>query len=286
MFKIDSHLTNSQKIAKLIQEADAIVVGIGSGLTNADGIGYSGARFESNFADFIAKFKFLDMLQASVFDFPSWPVYWAFHSRFIDLNFFSQPVGQSFLNLKQILNKKDYFIITTNSDNSLETADFDEDKVFYIQGKYNRMQCSKMCHSQTYQDDDLMRQMIQKQKNMEVPYELLPRCLKCDAFLEANKRFAGKGMVEDDNFFAQKSRYEAFLEKYKNKKVLFWEIGVGYITPQLIKWPFWQMVENNSNSYYLTTTNKNYRINKNILDRTLAINDDLKILMEQVKKEV
>nr|WP_318031674.1 hypothetical protein [Mycoplasmopsis bovis] len=87
---------------------------------SADGIGYSGTRFVENFKDFIDEFKFLDMLQASVYHFDDIQNYWAFHSRFMKLNYFDQPASESFLKLKEYLKGKSYHIITTNSDNSLE----------------------------------------------------------------------------------------------------------------------------------------------------------------------
>ncbi|MGC2986353.1 deacetylase SIR2, partial [Enterococcus faecium] len=59
------------------------------------------------------------------------------------LNYFDQPASESFLKLKEYLKGKSYHIITTNSDNSLEAADFDAEKIFYIQGKYNLLQCSR-----------------------------------------------------------------------------------------------------------------------------------------------
>ncbi|QJG67057.1 SIR2 family NAD-dependent protein deacylase [Mycoplasma phocoenae] len=275
-----------KELNQWINEADAIVVGIGAGMTSADGIGYSGKRFESNFPDFIKEYRFLDMLQASLYHFPSWQTYWAFQSRFMDLNYFSQPAGESFINLLEILKGKEYFIITTNSDSSLEVAGFDQQKVFYIQGKYNLLQCSAMCHQQRYQMDDLIKEMISKQENMQVPYELLPHCPKCDAFLEVNKRVAYKGMAEDDQFFAEKARYDEFIKKSSNKKVLFWELGVGYTTPQLIKIPFWEMTKSNKNALYIAMNAKNYRVDKEILDRTIAINDDINAFMKQLKKEI
>ena len=49
-------------LAKEIEEADAVVIGAGSGLSASAGLTYSGERFESKFFDFIAKYHFEDMI--------------------------------------------------------------------------------------------------------------------------------------------------------------------------------------------------------------------------------
>ncbi|QBF34897.1 deacetylase SIR2 [Mycoplasmopsis phocirhinis] len=281
----NNNVKNIKQLLELINQADALVLGIGSGMTAADGIGYTGTRFEQNFSDFIEKFKFLDMLQASVYHFENIQNYWAFHSRFMELNYFNQLPSQSFINLKKFLDNKNFFIITTNSDNALEAANFDDKKIFYIQGKYNLLQCKSMCHNKRYSMDNVVRQMIHEQKNMLVPLEIIPHCPVCGDFLEVNKRLKEKGMVEDEQFFIEKQRYLDFIDQHKNKKILFWEIGVGYSTPMLIKHPFWNMTQQYPNSLYVAMNNRTYRIPNEIKNQTIVINTDIKHVIENLIKE-
>lgn len=281
------HSTNSmyikqaEQLAALIQEADAVVVGIGAGMSAADGFTYIGERFTQAFPDFIEKYRFLDMLQASLFDFESWQEYWAFQSRFVALNYLDQPVGQSYIDLKTLLADKAYHIITTNADNAFDAAGFDCEKIFHIQGEYGLLQCSQHCHAQTYRQDAAIRQMIAQQSDMKVPYELIPRCPKCDAPLEINKRNAEKGMVEDADFHAQLARYEQFLKKHQQDKVLYIEIGVGYTTPQFIKHPFQNMTQANENALFIVLNQKSYRIPEAIRERTIQFDDDIATLIHE-----
>src|SRR5699024_3962594 len=113
--------------------------------------------------DFIEKYNFFDMLQASLFEFENLQEYWAFQSRFCMLNFFEQPVGQAYVDLKKIMKDKAHHIITTNADNAFYAAEFDMNKVFRIQGEYGLMQCSKHCHQKTYQDRALLEEMVDQQ---------------------------------------------------------------------------------------------------------------------------
>ena len=281
---IESEENNAEKLAQLIEEAEAIVIGIGAGMSAADGFTYIGERFTSNFKDFVEKYKFLDMLQASLFHFPSWEEYWAFQSRFIALNYLDQPVGQSYVELLEMLKTKPYHIITTNADNAFWVAGYDKEKVYHIQGEYGLFQCSQHCHPKTYQDDALVRKMIAEQKDMKVPYELIPFCPECGAPLEINKRNAEKGMVEDPIFFEHLDKYNEFLEKNRDKKTLFIEIGVGFTTPQFIKYPFYRELDKNPNALMVTMNQKKYQFPERIASRVLWFNQNSKDLTLDVEE--
>lgn len=276
--------SQAQLLASLIEEADSLVIGIGAGMSAADGFTYVGPRFENAFPDFIEKYHFFDMLQASLHDFEDWQEYWAFQSRFVVLNYLDQPIGHSYIDLKNILSDKPYHIITTNADNAFWKADYDPEKIFHIQGEYGLWQCSQHCHQQTYKNDELIRQMANAQENMKVPKELIPLCPKCNQPLEINKRNEEKGMVEDADFDAQKKRYEEFLQEHQNGKVLYIEIGVGNTTPQFIKHPFWKLVNANPDSLYAVLNQKEYRLPKLIRSRTLSFTENSSSLIAKTRQ--
>ena len=272
---LEQNISESELLAGLIDEADAVVVGIGAGMSAADGFTYIGERFKSNFPDFIEKYNWFDMLQASLFKFPTLEEYWAFQSRFIVLNYLDQPAGKAYIALKEMIEKKPYHVITTNADNAFYAAAYNMDKVLYYQGEYIRMQCSDFCHDETYRDDELMRKMAEQQQNMKIPAELIPYCPKCSAPMEKNKRTAEKGMVEDAKFNAQRDDYNAFLKEHKEGKVIYLEIGVGHTTPQFIKHPFWRETRQNEDALFVTMNQKSYRIPEAIKSRTVFLTDDI-----------
>lgn len=272
---LQTSTSQAELLNELLEEAETIVVGIGAGMSAATGFTYVGERFTEAFPDFIEKYNFFDMLQASLFEFENEREYWAFQSRFSLLNFFDQPVGQAYIDLKQKLENKNYHIITTNADNAFYAADYDMDKVFRIQGEYGLWQCIDHCHQQTYQDEELIRQMVAEQTNLEVPANLVPYCPECGANLEVNKRTEEKGMVEDAHFDEQKIRYEQLLEDNQDKKILFLEIGVGNTTPQFIKHPFQKMTEENPNALFVTLNQKDYFIPHTIRSQTVKIDEHI-----------
>ncbi|PAV28145.1 deacetylase SIR2 [Virgibacillus profundi] len=271
----ESSLSQADLLNQLTEEAEAIVIGIGAGMSAATGFTYVGKRFTDAFPDFTQKYRFFDMLQASLFDFEDEQEYWAFQSRFSLLNFFDQPVGQAYVDLRHMMTGKNYHVITTNADNAFYAAAFDMEKVFRIQGEYGLWQCSEHCHQQTYHDEALIRQMAREQSDMKIPANLVPHCPKCGAGLEVNKRNEEKGMVEDGHFHEQKERYDQFLKENQDKKVLFLEIGVGHTTPQFIKHPFQQMTEKNAKALFVTMNQKDYFIPHGIRPQTVRIDENI-----------
>ncbi|MFB9860986.1 NAD-dependent deacetylase [Salinicoccus siamensis] len=270
-----SDMSQADMLHNLIEESEAVVIGIGAGMSAATGFTYVGERFTNAFPDFIKKYRLFDMLQASLFEFEDVQEYWAFQSRFSLLNFFDQPTGKAYVDLMEIIAGKDYHIITTNADNAFYAADFDMDKVFRIQGEYGLWQCTRHCHQQTYQNEALIRQMVEEQRDMKVPENLIPYCPECGAPLEVNKRTEEKGMVEDAHFHEQRRRYEQFLEQTKGKRTLYLEIGVGNTTPQFIKHPFQRMTEDNPKALFVTMNQKDYFIPHAIRPRTVRIDEDI-----------
>ncbi|WP_025729170.1 SIR2 family NAD-dependent protein deacylase [Atopobacter phocae] len=279
----NTHLNQAEQLAQLIHESDALVVGIGAGMSAADGFTYIGSRFETAFPDFIEKYHFLDMLQASLHSFEDWEEYWAFQSRFVALNYLDQPIGPSYIDLRQILETKPYHVITTNADNAFWITDYDPGKVFHIQGEYGLWQCSEHCHQQTYRDDSLIRQMIKEQQDMKIPSHLVPHCPKCHAPFEINKRNEEKGMVEDADFDAQQQRYESFLSQHETGRVLYLEIGVGHTTPQFIKHPFWKRVADNPDALFVTLNHKHYRLPQPIRKQSIELTQHIATLLNETK---
>lgn len=279
------YLTASSKLSMAFDEADAVLIGVGSGMAAADGFTYAGPRFTQNFPDFIEKYRWLDMFQASVFEFENLNEEWAFFSRFVDLNYMSQPLGESYIRLKELLEGRNYHIITSNADNAFEISGFDKDRVFDVQGKYNLLQCSKGCHPKRWNNEALMKEMIDQQRDMKVPDHLIPYCPECGAPLELNRRNHTDWMVEDARFFKEQKLYKQFLQEYADKKLLILELGCGYMAPQVIKHPFQNMTENQSNSLYMTVNLKDYSIPQNIRNRTIWLQEDIKDLLLNIQQE-
>mgnify|MGYP004527869091 FL=1 len=232
-----------------IENADCIMIGAGAGLSTAAGFTYSGERFEKYFSDFIEKYGFCDMYSGGFYPFDSIEEHWAYWSRYIYINRYMDVDNGVYKRLFELVKDKDYFVLTTNVDHQFQKAGFDKHRLFYTQGDYGLFQCSEPCCQETYDNEECVKDMLEFQEDMHIPTELVPRCPKCGKPMTMNLR-SDNTFVQDDGWYRAAERYEEFLRRYENLHILFLELGVGYNTPAIIKYPFWQMTANNPNAVY------------------------------------
>lgn len=262
------------RLREEIRNADAIVVGAGSGLSTSAGLTYSGDRFERYFSDFHRKYGITDMYAGGFYPYKTREEYWAWWSRQIVCNRYDQPAGKPYLDLLKLLEGKDYFVITTNVDHQFQISGFDKERLFYTQGDYGLWQCSKACHNKTYDNEISVRRMIAEQQDMRIPTDLVPYCPVCGAPMSMNLR-CDHLFVEDDGWHAAHARYENFLHRHKQGRVLFLELGVGGNTPVIIKYPFWEMTDQWPNAAYACINLGEAGCPAKIAEASICINADI-----------
>ncbi len=236
-------------LRQVLNHADAVVIGAGSGLSTSAGFTYDGERFEQYFADFAAKYGIRDMYSGGFYPYSSLEEHWAYWSRYIYINRYMDAPKPVYDALLKLVQNKDYFVLTTNVDHCFQKAGFDKKRLFYTQGDYGLFQCSEPCCRDTFDNEAVIRQMMEQQKDMKIPTELLPVCPHCGKPLTMNLRSDDK-FVEDEGWHRAAERYENFLRTRAGGKILFLELGVGYNTPVIIKYPFWRMTAKNPNAFY------------------------------------
>lgn len=267
----------SEQIKKLkneIETADAIMIGAGAGMSTSAGMRYDDERFKRHFSDFEEKYGFHDMYLGGFYPYETLEEYWAWWSRHILLNRYDVYAGKPYLDLLKAVKNKDYFVITTNVDHQFQLAGFDKKRLFYTQGDYGLWQCSKPCHQKTYDNEEIVRRMAAEQRNMKIPTELIPKCPICGAPMVMNLRCDGK-FVQDNGWYAAEDRYNGFIKRHKNLHILFLELGVGFNTPVIIKYPFWKMTAENSNAVYACVNRGQALCPKEIESRSLCIDGDI-----------
>ena len=263
-----------ERLKAALQDCDAVVIGAGSGLSTAAGFTYTGERFEKYFSDFAAKYGIQDMYSGGFFPFATPEEHWAYWSRYIYINRYMdapKPVYDAILKLVQ---DKDYFVITTNVDHCFQKVGFDKKRLFYTQGDYGLFQCSEPCCQETFENETAIREMVRRQEDMKVPTELLPTCPHCGKPLTMNLRSDNK-FVEDEGWHRAAERYENFLRTHAGQKILFLELGVGYNTPVIIKYPFWQMTAKNPNAIYACINQGQAVCPQEIQRQAICINVDI-----------
>ena len=293
------HMTGTiERLKYALDSAEAVVVGAGAGLSTAAGFRYTGERFQQYFQDFIDKYGFRDMYSGGFYPFETLGGHWAYWSRYIYVNRYMDPLKPVYQKLYEMVKDRDYFVLTTNVDHCFQKADFAKERLYYTQGDYGLFQCSGPCHDRTYDNEETVRAMVEAQgfrvaadgslylpegvtAAMTVPHELVPRCPKCGEHLCMNLR-ADDTFVQDEGWYLAARRYEMFLEEHRDKKVLFLELGVGYNTPGIIKYPFWKMTMENPEAVYACINYGEAYVPEEIAKRSICINADIGEALKQL----
>lgn len=268
-----------------LKNADAIVIGAGAGLSTSAGLTYSGKRFEENFSEFIQKYGMEDMYSAGFYPFATQEEKWAYWSKHIFYNRYSVGATAVYRELHNLVQDKNYFILTTNVDHQFLLSGFKNERIFATQGDYGLFQCAKGCHKKLYENESEVKAMIAHQKDCKIPQYLVPKCPVCGGEMEVNLRVDGY-FVEDDNWHNAADEYSRFLEENQNKKILFLELGVGMNTPGIIKYPFWQMTNQWKNSFYVCINKGQAWAPDELRERSICIDGDIgQILTRLMEKE-
>ena len=271
-----------KKLKSSIEKSDYILIGAGAGLSVSAGFSYDGERFDKYFSEYKDKYGLTDMYSAGFYNYPTLEDFWGYFSLLVYVNRYEIPADETHLNLLEIVKNKNYFIITTNVDGRFDEANFDKDKLFKVQGDYSLFQCSVPCRQETFYNEKQIREMVKSRKNLKIQKELIPKCPNCGKNMSMNLR-CDNTFVQDDNWYHSMDRYKKFLNKAKNNNILFLELGVGFNTPAIIKYSFWDMALKNENSIYANIDLNNAFAVSGLEKRSVCINDDISKVLKYIK---
>ena len=283
-----------------IQNADAVVIGAGAGLSTSAGFTYSGERFEKYFFDFIKEYGIRDMYSGGFYPFPNDEIRWAWWARNIYFNRYVKASKPVYDELFLLLKDKDYFVITTNVDHQFQNAGFDKKKLFYTQGDFGLFQSVNPQIQKTYDNEEWVMKAMEaqgfvKDKNgvfsipeggeilMRIPAELIPKCPDDGSDMTNNLRI-DSSFVEDEGWHTAAEKYSEFLEKHKNNHVLFLELGVGGNTPVIVKYPFWYMVMENKKAVYACVNYQEAFCPNELEERSICIDGDIGEVLKEIQK--
>ena len=277
----EAYNENINRLKKETETADAIIIGAGAGLSTAAGFEYSGENFRKHFSDFEAKYGFHDMYSGGFYPYDTAEEFWAYWSRNIYVNRYEDHDNGTYKMLYDLVKDKDYFILTTNVDHQFQKAGFDKKRLFYTQGDYGLFQCSEPCHSKTYDNREAVMDMLEFQKDMKIPSELIPKCPVCGKPMTTNLRIDDT-FVQDEGWYKASERYSDFIRRNENLHILFLELGVGYNTPAIIKYPFWNMTSKNPNAVYACVNFGDARCPDEIKEQSICIDSDIREVLQEI----
>jgi len=289
---------NIQRLKSEIETADAIVIGAGAGLSTAAGLTYSGERFDRYFSDFKERFGITDMYSGGFYPFPDDETRWAWWARHIYYNRYIEAPKPVYQKLFERVCGKDYFVITTNVDHQFQKAGFDKKRLFYTQGDYGLFQSVNPSIRKTYDNDEWVMQAMgaqgfikdaegifqipQSGVVMKIPAELIPKCMDDGSPLTMNLR-ADDSFVEDEGWHRASAAYSDFILRHENLHTLYFEIGVGANTPVIIKYPFWQMTNDNPKAVYACLNYNEAFCPKQIEKQSICLDGDAGVILDLIE---
>ena len=301
--RITSETTENgmEKFRKVLDEADTVIIGAGSGLSTAAGYTYSGERFNTYFSDFAEKYKIQDIYSGGFYPFPDMETYWAWWSRHIWVNRYVPIPNDTYDRLYDLVKDKDYFVLTTNVDHCFQRSGFDKKRLFYTQGDYGLLQSSNphgASAHKTYDNEEICRKMLLAQGfeigednsliipegadiRMQIPTELVPYCPDDGELMTTNLR-ADDTFVEEEGWHQAAERYTEFLRRHEGTKTVFLETAVGFNTPGIVKFSFWKMTGEWPDATYVCLNQGQAYAPDEIKEKSICINGDLKEILAEL----
>lgn len=273
-----------QQAAKLLDNAQMLLIGAGAGASAAAGLTYDGERFYKNFQEFIEKYGKIhmrDMYSSGFYPFPTQEAKWGYWSKHSMINRFLPPALPLYQKLYEAVKEKDYFVLTTNVDHQFQKAGFAVERIFATQGDYGMIQCEKGCHPKIYDAEELFRRMDRVRKECLIPSDMVPKCPVCGGNMMMHLRCDGN-FVEDEDWHAASERYVNFVQKTAGKSTVLLELGVGFNTPGIIKYPFWRMTAENPKAVYVCINYGAAGCPEEIAAQSICIDGDIGEVLEQL----
>lgn len=262
-----------------LAEADAIVIGAGAGLSAAAGLDYSGPQFKKEFADYIAKYGFPDLYSSSFYDFPTEEERWARWARHIDYARFRPGAFPLYGELLHLVKDRNYFVITTNVDAQFRKAGFDADKIFEVQGDYGLMQCAVGCQPKVYSDKETVKTILEHSHDLTVAPEYVPVCPVCGGNMDVHVR-KNQYFVQDADWDKAAERYEDFMRRYADHgRVVLLELGIGFNTPAIIRYPFEQVTFHNPKATLIRLNSEYPHGPQETAARTISFTENMELVV-------
>lgn len=271
-----------KKIKKVINDADAILIGASNGLSISEGynIFADNTWFQDNFGDFRNKYGIHSILEGSFYNFPSPEEKWAFSSRLISRKNYLEEPSQMMKNLYALVRDKDYFVVTSNTEDHFVPAGFSREQVFEMEGRMTESRCSSGCCENVYENREDVLRMADAEANCLIPSELIPRCPHCGSPLTVNIADSNS-FFQTEHFQKKMQDYQNFIRKYHEKNLVILELGVGWRN-RMIKEPLMQLTASEPNAVYITFNKGEVYIPSEITDKSIGVDGDIATSMEEI----
>jgi len=265
--------------ASALAEADHILVGAGAGLSAAAGLNYQDSRLFQDWYPQFAELGYKNIWDAIVHhwspDDANRRQFWVFWATHIQRIRYDAGPAKLYLDLHRLVRDKSHFVITTNVDGQFKKAGFDPHRMFTPQGDYGKFQCAKPCRNILYDNREMVQRMLANLDNstLHVREEDIPRCPNCGDYLERNLR-RDNHFVEEPHMEKQRD-YADFVNRSTGRKLVLLELGVGFNTPSIIRWPFERITAQHPHATVIRVNLDDACVPGEITEKSIAFQQDI-----------
>jgi NAD-dependent SIR2 family protein deacetylase len=209
---------------------------------------------------------------------------WAYWAKHISINRYEEHATELYHDLFHLISGKEYFVPTTNVEGQFRKAGFPAKRVFAVQGDYGYFQCAKGCHDRLYYNEKQVAEMLRRTEDCKIPSDLVPKCPVCsggmDVYVHKNQYF-----VREKNWHDSQERYMNFLRACEGKRLVLLELGVGFNTPGIIRFPFETLVHTNPKAVLIRANRDHPHGMDENASRAIAFTEDMARLVRAIQEQ-
>ena len=277
----DDYSQKIQQLRQLIDEADYVLIGAGAGLSTAAGLNYAGEDFRHEFREWISRYGITDLYSSSFYPFKTEDELWACWAKHIWFARYRPEALPLYRQLFDVVKQKNYFVITTNVDGQFEKAGFDTSRLFATQGDYALFQPKSGYPEKTWSNREWVEKVLPLIRDCRIPSDMIPSVPGTDEPVAMNLR-CDDTFVEDNHWHEQNGRYQEFVTAAYQKRLLLLELGVGFNTPVIIRFPFERMAANFPQTTLVRFNREETLLVTEGVKRFLPFHEDVNEVMKQI----
>ena len=268
----------SDTIRSMINEADALLIGAGGGVTSA--AMDEKALIDGVLSPWASKYGFSDPYRGIFAPFEDAGEFWGYLSTLVNaVCFEGRDETGVYKVLRELTEGKDTFVITTNTDGMFAKSGFDPDRIFESYGNMAYLQCVGGHSNDIIYGEDVIKSLALSVKDGRADTSLIPLCPECKGTMVPWVRNSGF-FAESEKYSREYAAYDAFLRSHSLKRVLLLELGAGMETAGVIKMNFRRLCDELPNAFYCSVNLIGEETGQDLQEKSLIIKGDLRELGE------
>lgn len=268
-------MENLIKAQQLVNEAEVIIVIAGNKFAKLEGLDLLGQdSFDQDFPLIAKKYDVHSIGSALDLKELAWSEKWFIWSQLINKYSLMYKPSATMKQLKELLNKKKYFIATASFGNFFEKAGFNQNRIFNVFGNWTNMQCSSGINHGLKNATKVATQIAATTVLTDIE-KLIPKCAVCGQPLEIHLPITSHFYPDSD----ANARFRWFLTGNEATKTVFLELGVDETSPQLFE-PIIHLVDEYKQWSYVAADYTQAMLPLTLQNRSAAVNTDSASLVQ------